>query len=318
MSEAPVRETGINKSTIVRSSSATWRRSVRERAVRASFRALERAAPGLGSLWAERLWLTVRHADRSRSAPAAPGGVVTIPLRATGDGPAFVAEVWGDSGPVVYLIHGWGGHRGQFAGFVAPLAAAGFRVVAIDAPSHGDSGPGSFGPKRALITEFIAALHAAPRVFGPAHAIVGHSLGGGAAATAALDGLPAGRLVLISPMPDAGAYLHGFAAALGAGDRIRAGLERRLERRAGRPLSMFDAAARARAAHDAALPPLLVIHDEHDRQVPYSLGRSVAAAWRGARLVATNGLGHNRILRDPGVIRTALDFVGAATAATPR
>jgi pimeloyl-ACP methyl ester carboxylesterase len=304
-------ELASEKSTIVRSLTCT-----RQRALRTAFRGLERAAPRLGSRWAERLWLTVQHADRSRSEPAAPGRLVTIPLAARG-GPSCVAEVWGDSGPAVYLIHGWGGHRSQFGAFVAPLTAAGHRVVAIDAPSHGDSGPGSFGPKRALITEFTSALHAALGVFGPAHAIIGHSLGGGAAAMAVLDGLPAGRLVLISPMPDAGAYLHGFAAALGFGDRIRAGLAGRLERRAGRDLSSFDAVSRARAALDAELPPLLVIHDEHDRQIPYGQGEAIARAWRGARLLTTRGLGHNRILREPGVIGAAVDFVGVPVRPAP-
>jgi hypothetical protein len=37
--------------------------------------------------------------------------------------------------------------------------------------------------------------------FGPAHGIVAHSLGAGATAVAVLDGLPAGRLVLIAPAP---------------------------------------------------------------------------------------------------------------------
>src|SRR5512143_2769531 len=46
---------------------------------------------------------------------------------------------WGESGPAVLLMHGWGGSRAQMTGFVAPLLAAGFRVVAYDQPAHGES-----------------------------------------------------------------------------------------------------------------------------------------------------------------------------------
>lgn len=298
------------KSTIVRSSL-----SLRLRATQVAFRVLERRAPRLGARWAERVWCTVQYADRSRSAPAAPGELVTIPLQ-DGAGPTFVAEVWGTPGPVVYLLHGWGGHRGQFGAFVAPLTAAGFRVVAIDTPSHGDSGPGSFGPGRSLITEFTAALSAATRAFGPAHAVIGHSLGGCCAALAVLDGLATTRLVLISPMTDPVQFMRGFAATFGFGDRIRTGLMRRLELRTGQPMSAFDAVGRARARFqaeppldDAQSPPLLVIHDREDKQIPFGMGKAIAAAWQGAELLSTSGLGHNRILRDPEVVRSAVAFV---------
>lgn len=303
-------ESVASKSTIVRSSL-----SLQQRLSRTAFRALERRAPRLGARWAERVWCTVRHADRSRSERAAPGDLVTIPLH-EGAGPTFVAEVWGTCGPVVYLLHGWGGHRSQFGAFVAPLTAAGFRVVAIDTPSHGDSGPGSFGPNRSLITEFTAALSAAARAFGPAHAVIGHSLGGGSAALAVLDGLPTRRLVLISPMTDPTQFMRGFAAMLGFGDRIRTGLMRRLELRTGRPMAEFDAVGRATAVaraepplDEAQLPSLLVIHDREDKQIPFGMGKAIAAAWQGAELLSTNGLGHNRILRDPAVIRSAVAFI---------
>jgi hypothetical protein len=45
--------------------------------------------------------------------------------------------------------------------------------------------------------------------------------------------------------------------------------------------------------------------------VPWKLGAAVAQHWRGARLVATQGLGHGRILQDDAVISTAVAFIGA-------
>lgn len=155
--------------------------------------------------------------------------------------------------------------------------------------------------------------------------MVAHSLGGGATAVAVLDGLPVRRLVLISPAPDPNDFAVGFAASFGFGDRIRTGLIHRLERRTGRSMADFDAVARAGAAVCArvdaadgdvtALPSLLVIHDHRDGVIPYSQGKAIATAWQGAELLSTSGLGHHRILRDPDVVRSTVEFLGSAQVA---
>ena len=57
--------------------------------------------------------------------------------------------------------------------------------------------------------------------------------------------------------------------------------------------------------------PLLVIHDRDDKEVPFRIGREIAATWPGAELILTEGLGHQRILRDAGVTDAAVRFVDA-------
>jgi hypothetical protein len=42
--------------------------------------------------------------------------------------------------------------------FVGPLMLAGLRVVTLDAPGHGDCGPGVYGPGRTLLPDMITAL----------------------------------------------------------------------------------------------------------------------------------------------------------------
>ena len=63
--------------------------------------------------------------------------------------------------------------------------------------------------------------------------------------------------------------------------------------------------------------PLLVIHDQDDRDVPFQHGAAVAAGWPGARLVETTGLGHRRILRDARVVAQAVSFIAGAPAGVP-
>jgi pimeloyl-ACP methyl ester carboxylesterase len=257
--------------------------------------------PGPTSALAERMWCTI---PRGKPAPARePGGVTMLDH-------AVAAEAWGE-GPAVYFLHGWGGRRGQFDAFVEPLVHKGYRVVALDAPGHGDSGPGAFGAGRGLLTEFCDALAAAIARFGPAHAVVGHSLGGLAIAVALLDGLPAERAVMIAPAPDTPAYTVDFARRFGFSEGVRRRFMRRIERRVGRPMADFDVLARARETEVTPLPRLLVVHDRADREVAFEDGRALAAAWPQADFVATEGLGHRRILRDPQVIQVVVDHMAA-------
>jgi pimeloyl-ACP methyl ester carboxylesterase len=323
------------KSTIVRSSAGEradprTRAQVRINRIRPLFGALERAAPGLGARWAWRLWCTptrpspaavaksraagmgevlrlpIDLPDWTGSRPVGPDGRTKPPLRAE-----IAVELLGpQDGPLVYLLHGWSGWRGQFAPIARALADAGYRAVLIDAPNHGDSGPGTLGPGLAVPPDFSLALAAAVRRFGPAHTVIGHSLGGGCVALALVEGLEAERVVFLSPAADPVAFTRQLARMLGFGERIRTRMIERGRRRIG-----LDAAAFVvppLAARRTDLPPALVVHDRDDPTVPVSAGRALAGSWRDARLIETAGLGHNRPLRESSVIETVVGFVTGA------
>jgi pimeloyl-ACP methyl ester carboxylesterase len=291
------------KSTIVRMFKAPL-------PIRAAFRTLDTVAPGVSARWAERLWFTL---PPTKPLPHAPGGerfVVTVDGNVQATGAAhYTGQVagttWGD-GPVVYLAHGWAGHSGQFTAFVEPLVARGLRVVTFDMPSHGDSAPGAFGPRSTTFPEFTAALLAVARRYGPPHAVVAHSAGAIATAGAICDGLSARRLVLVAPMAGVTAALRQFVDVLGGGERTYTRLAARSVRRVGAPLHHFELPELGRAVQ---MPPTLVIHDRGDVSTPVGDGAAIAAAWPRARLHVTDGLGHNRILRDPGVVAMAAAFI---------
>jgi len=285
------------KSTIVRMFSAPW-------PVRASFRVLESAAPGVGALWAERIWFTL---PRPKSPPTVGDAPAGRRFTVTVDGHDVVGDVWGD-GPAVYLLHGWAGYRDQLTPFIAPLVASGYKVVAFDAPSHGDSGPGTFGPRSSTIPEFAAALTRVVAMHGPARAIVAHSMGATAAAVALCDGLRAARLVMLAPMASPLSYARQFATVLGFGERTFRRLVTRVEHRVGAPMRHFDVPELGRAV---AMPPTLIVHDRDDVSTSVTDGAAIAAAWPRARLHVTSGLGHRRLLRDPDVITEVVDFVTA-------
>ena len=87
---------------------------------------------------------------------------------------------WGETGPLVVLLHGFLEHAHAWD-FVAPhLVAAGFRAVALDWRGHGDTdwiGAGGYYH----FPDYAADLAGVVDVLGRPVAIVGHSMGAGAA-----------------------------------------------------------------------------------------------------------------------------------------
>ena len=103
-------------------------------------------------------------------------------------------------------------------------------------------------------------------------------------------------------------YARQFARILGFGPRTFDRLVRRVERRVGAPMHQFDVPELGRAV---AMPPTLIVHDRNDVSTPVSDGAAIAAAWPGARLHVTSGLGHRRLLHAPDVVNEVVDFITA-------
>ena len=62
----------------------------------------------------------------------------------------------------------------------------------------------------------------------------------------------------------------------------------------------------------------LVVHDRADKETPYAVGAALAAAWPNARLVTTEGLGHQRILSDAEVTAAAVGHISERVHASER
>ena len=259
----------------------------------------QRIAPRVAARIALRAWMTPPppRADR-RSGPAG-GRVDRIDVGHT----VLELESWGD-GPPVYLLHGWGGWRGQLAPLVEPLVSAGFRVLAVDAPGHGGSGPSRFGPNRSTMIDFVDAINAATEHGGEPAAIIGHSLGGSASALAVAEGQRTDRLVTIGSPPQPLEPLTAFTDAIQLTGATRTAMISRLEQLAGRSMDEFDLLRRPAPAAGT-----LIIHDRDDREIAYRGAELLSAAWPAAELCPTSGLGHRRILRDPDVVQHVVDFV---------
>jgi len=280
-------------------------------ALRAAFMVLDVVAPSVAAGRALDLWCTLpANAGRRKDFRPGPGEVGRVRVPGGGE---VALESWG-AGPVVYLVHGWGGWRGQLGAFVAPLVAAGYRVVGFDAPGHGDSDPGVLGAGRGNAMEFMAALEAVAGEVGPAEGVIAHSMGCTTASMVVRSSLPTQRLVLVAPNHDFVGITKDFAQLLGFTERTRSRLQQDMEDFCERPIRDFDLAP---LGADGTMPPTLVVHDRRDKETPYQVGADLAAAWPNATLVSTDGLGHQRILTDAGTIALAVGHITDRVGATP-
>lgn len=284
-------------------------------------RTLAAGSPRAAATVAEQLMFRTRRfpAPRGAAAVMARGERFTVAGR-RGD---LAAWRWGEGRPVL-LVHGWNGRADQLTAFVDPLVDRGFSVVAFDAPGHGAS-PGSVSSLFDLADAIDDVIDTIRPPFGQLEAIVAHSMGG-AAATYAMSrqsrvprirherpqhdtGLPARRFAFIAPPIDVGDFVRGMGRVFGLGPSFVSALRDRVEARFG--IAIDDVYAPRLARELSA--PLLVVHDEDDREVPVDRGRTLAAAWPGAQLEVTQGLGHLRILRDARVVERVTAFVDAAS-----
>jgi pimeloyl-ACP methyl ester carboxylesterase len=139
--------------------------------------------------------------------------------------------------------------------------------------------------------------------------VITHSMGGVVVNLAMREGWLRPRAVVSIAVPTGPDAYFGRMLAM-AGLRNRDAIQPEVDRLLGRPLAAFSIDATPQAV------PTLLIHDRDDRNVDMQQHAQVAARLPHARLLLTDGLGHNRILRAPTVLDASLRFIDETLAGT--
>jgi pimeloyl-ACP methyl ester carboxylesterase len=116
------------------------------------------------------------------------------------------ADVYGEGDRGIVLAHGGRFHKESWEKQARTLAAAGFRVLALDFRGYGKSrGPGDSDPMSApLHLDVLAAVRYLHKAGAKSVSVVGGSMGGGAAGDASIASRPGeiDRLVLLGAAPN--------------------------------------------------------------------------------------------------------------------
>lgn len=210
-------------------------------------------------------------------------------------------------GPLVVLAHGWGGLGVQMAPLARALAAQGMRCVFYDIGGHGQSRPEPINFVT-IIGDFIALLDHLGQA---ARAWIGHSAGG--------QGMMAARALHDVGAADAYVCLSTPIAPYVPIDM--------LARETGASATELDAARKLFAGHFGCPWPemeagafyhpepgkrLMLVHDRDDPIVRHGDAELIARGWESALIHKTDGLGHNRVLRDPATVEAVARFIAGS------
>ena len=208
----------------------------------------------------------------------------------------------GGEGPGVLVVHGWESSVARLDVLLQTLIASDFRVVAFDMPAHGHS-----PADETDILQITNAIITLAEFAGPFVAAIGHSFGGVCLANAIGAKFKVARLVLFSTPSSLTGMIDKFCRALGIWRPTKARLVRAIEER----LASFDLEREfdLRPILQNSGVPTLVIHDRKDGVVPFSEGEELSRGRAGIELLATNDLGHSRIIRDAQTIDKCISFI---------
>ena len=219
------------------------------------------------------------------------------------EGGELAVTSWGDSGPTVLLMHGWGGSRAQMTGFVDPLLAAGYRVVAYDQPAHGDS-----DGKMTNMLKIAPTMDLIVKQEGKFDVVVAHSFGTliTSYALTKLNFPPPSRLVYFGAFNRLMDSFPRFQVIAGLPDEIMDGFRSML-------FDNFGQDVLEAIVHDALAPqiniPALMFHDIADNVTPVEDSRAIAQAWKGVQYNETEGLGHRGALQSQEIHEQVIRFL---------
>lgn len=211
---------------------------------------------------------------------------------------------WGEGDKTVVLAHGWESRGTALRAYIPNLLDAGFKVVAFDAPAHGDS-----GGKHASLVSFGEVLKTIIEQNGRIHGLIAHSFGG-PACIYAMSQLPTRltipRVVMVACPSAISVPIQNAINFMNLPQSITSRFIKRLEDILQQPL---EKATIPHFANSVNIKKMLIVHDIHDEAVPIDSAIANSKAFKQSQLLTTDGLGHSKILKDKQVIDRVTNFV---------
>ncbi|MEJ2766400.1 alpha/beta hydrolase [Photobacterium sp. MCCC 1A19761] len=239
-----------------------------------------RVAPTHARKVAKRLLLTP---ERSRRQQAEPAGLIRRPLE-TSEGKLMTYQL--GEGPTWILGHGWSGSATQFFRLMQHIAASGYTALAFDNPAHGES-EGQYGHLPGFVKAFNAVLDQQTHIAG----VIAHSMGGAMVLESRHPLLANKPILLVAPVLNYTENLLATVQQSGFSMKLFHEVVGEVAAQYQYPLDTINPLARLQQ-HPA---PVGIVHDAGDRFAAFEYSRQ-AGEWSHVSLVATDGLGHGRIL----------------------
>ncbi len=213
---------------------------------------------------------------------------------------------WGSGEKNILLVHGWESRGTAMRTFVPGLVAAGYRVVALDGPAHGNS-----SGKHTNLPHFAGAIKAVIYQIGGVESIITHSFGGATSvfALSHLDNsIHIEKLVLIGVPASTRQVITDFVNLIGLPKIAAKAFQKLLQSKVNLPLEEMDV---EKSLARVNVGEVLIVHDKFDLDVPFQSAESIYENCENASLLVTQGYGHYKLMKHPDVIEKVVEFVVA-------
>lgn len=211
---------------------------------------------------------------------------------------------WGSGEKTVLLVHGWESRGTALRSFIPKLLENGFRVVAFDAPAHGDS----TGEKVDVVT-YSTAVKALYQKSENVEAIICHSFGGASVMYAMTQLDPTmylNKFVMIGTPSRIFYPIENALNTMNAPTQVRKHFIGKIEKITGVKLSEFTI---EKLSTTLKIEKALIVHDQQDEQVDFAEAEKIVKHWKNAELQVTDGFGHFLLMKNPAVIERVVDFI---------
>lgn len=273
--------------------------------LRTKFKTLSKLAPATAGRMAFDLFCTPYPKYKKRKAPAIfnHANPLTVLLS---DNTKIKGFEWlpnTPNGQTVLIVHGYASFAYKFEQYISPLLKMGYRVLAFDAPGHGQS-----EGKLINVVVYQEAIQQVMQQAGPVHHFIGHSLGALTLSLIAeqIEQAEDRKFVLIAPATKTTTTFANFFKMMHFNEVTKQAFLNEVKSRTHHPVEYF-AADRALAKYSG---PLLWVHDEEDLVCPYKdLTEFQKNASSNIEFLITNGLGHNKVYKTTEVMDQIMAFL---------
>jgi pimeloyl-ACP methyl ester carboxylesterase len=203
----------------------------------------------------------------------------------TAEGHNIQVYEWKGNRATVLLVHGWESNSWRWHKLIEKLEAAGFHILAFDAPAHGHS-----SGTHLYVPLYAAALQVMIKRYQPVH-LVGHSVGGMTLLYNEYKN-PCERIekmITIGSPSEFHEIMAHYQELLGFNDNVLDALDHYIKKRFGISIQEFSSAQFVKNNTKKGL----LFHDRYDSITPYHASVDVQRHWQGSTLVTTEGFGHS-------------------------
>ena len=273
--------------------------------LRTKFKTISKLAPAIAGRMAFELFCTPYPKYKKRKAPAifhhATKRTVVLADQTKIHGFEWLPSKPNDQ--TVLIAHGYASYAYKFEHYIAPLLKMGYRVLAFDAPAHGQS-----EGKHIHVVVYQEAIQKIMEQAGPIHHFIGHSLGALTLSMIAekIDQAEARKFVLIAPATKTTTTFANFFKMMHLNEVTKAAFLQDVSNRTSHTVDHF-AADRALTNYKG---PILWVHDEKDMVCPYEdIINFKENAPSNIKFLITNGLGHNKVYKTAEIMDQIMTFL---------